>query len=81
MDTQHSLETGRLFPLDAPDGGPPPAAKDWAHAAARGVIADLQDRRQIKDCLNSNLSEDVRVEIIEALAAIIREAAASEPKF
>lgn len=71
------LGHGARFPYDAPDGCethslPPPA--DWAHAAARGVLADLRDRRDIKRGFE-RVDEDVRKEIVESLAAIIRLAA------
>ncbi len=44
-----ALEHGAMFPYDASDEWnekderEPLPAKDWAHAAARGVIADLCD--------------------------------------
>lgn len=76
-----SLQHGEKYPLDAPDawwkgpaGQAPPLAKDWAHLAARGVIADLQDRGGIKQQLTQEIDEDTRVEIINSLAEIIREA-------
>lgn len=75
---------GARYPYDAPDAwwdadlrGPCPA-KDWAHAAARGVIDDLCDRNGIKNQFNQ-VDQDVRVEIVSSLATIIREAAKSEP--
>jgi len=51
----------------------PPPATDWAHAAARGVMAELSDRTGIKNHLNV-VEESVRVELVEALADIIRHA-------
>lgn len=74
----HRLELGNKFPFDASDEwqsemGPPPPPLDWAHSAARGVIADLTDRLGIKNGFNG-IDEDVRVEIIESLAEIIRQA-------
>lgn len=72
---QHRLELGAQFPYDASDDAvrTPPPATDWAHTAARGVIADLQDRRGIKHAFD-NLDEDVRKEITGDMAAIIRAA-------
>ena len=74
------LQHGAEFPYDAPDKWwrddgdlPPPPADDWAHAAARGVLANLSDRRGIKQELNS-VDEDVRVQLVADLAAIIRAA-------
>lgn len=75
------LKHGADFPFDAPDSWwrsennitPAPAAKDWAHAAARGILADLGDRRGIKHELDA-LDEDIRIELVGSLADIIREA-------
>ena len=47
-------------------------AADWAQLAAQAVIADLQDRRGIKRGFEG-VDEDVRIEIVQTLAAIIRE--------
>jgi hypothetical protein len=78
-ETQHDLEQGDRFPFDAPDAWwhsnkmPPPPPADWAHRAARGVLHNLADRHSIKRGLE-NVDEDVRAEIAETLAAIIRKA-------
>jgi len=76
---KHSLKHGNEFPFDAPDtwwngdGKNPPKPTDWAHSAARGIIADLQDRRGIKQELHEgSIEESVRSEIVNALAEIIR---------
>lgn len=45
--------------------------KDWAVKAVFGILADLTDRRGVKQELN-NVDEDVRGEMVESLAAIIR---------
>lgn len=77
---KHTLEHGAEFPYDADDkwwrgnGKNPPPAKDWAVSAARGVLADLNDRRGIKHGFEG-VGEDVRAEIVESLAEIIRLAA------
>lgn len=49
----------------------PPPPTDWAHAAARGVLADLLDRKGIKHGF-TDVEEDTRVEIVQSLAEIIR---------
>ena len=74
------LKSGKEFPYDAPDewwqtagDPPPPPPKDWAVAAARGVIADLQDRRGIKWGFD-NIDQETRAEIVNSLADIIRTA-------
>lgn len=82
-EAEANYKHGQRFPYDAPDSWwhsnkmPPPAAKDWAHAAARGILADLGDRRGIKQELEE-LDEDIRVEIAEAIAGIIRYAQAHQ---
>lgn len=69
-----------MWPFDAPDDwwastkeGDAPASKDWAHYAARGIIADLGDRHTIKWGFE-NVDELVRMEIVASLAEIIRTA-------
>ena len=77
MDTaKHSLERGAKYPFDGgedfwKEGKNPPEAKDWAHTAARGVLADLSDRRGIKSEL-CKIDHEVRAELTESLAEIIR---------
>jgi len=73
---KHRLDHGARWPYD---GGPafwedskaPAPAKDWAHTAARGVLADLSDRRGIKWELEK-VDHEVRAELTESLAEIIR---------
>ena len=72
---------GAEFPYDAgadfwEDRNPlPPPAADWAHAAARGVLADLLDRRGIKWALNDEqIDHETRAELTQTMAAIIRAA-------
>lgn len=80
-DAQHSLDIGAKYPYDAPDnwrnddprGVSPPPATDWAHAAARGVVADLTDRGGIKYGFR-DVDQEVRAELVASLAAIIRTA-------
>lgn len=69
MDAQHALDMGAKYPYDAEDVPTPPV--DWAHAAARGVLADLCDRRGINWEFES-VDTEVRIDIVEALSAIIR---------
>ena len=76
-DAAFKLSIGNDFPFDATDAWhdsdnrKPPAPKDWAHAAARGVLADLQDRRGIKHGFD-DIDQDTRKEIVKSLASIIR---------
>jgi hypothetical protein len=76
-----SLENGGEYPYDAPDEWwyscgeiEAPAPKDMAHAAARGIISDLTDRRGIKNGF-ARIDEDTRKQIVERAAEIIRQAA------
>ncbi len=79
-DAQTRLEQGALYPYDAPDswwksaGTAATPAADWAHYAARGILADLTDRRGIKHGFD-DIDEDVRIEMVASLAEIIRSAA------
>ena len=76
---EHTLKHGLKYPYDAPDEWKegdrkdPPAPDDWAHAAARGILADLNDRREIKQGF-ANIDQGIRVEIAQSLARIIRAA-------
>lgn len=73
------LEHGAQYPYD---GGAdfwegrtptPPPATDWAHAAARGVLADLLDRSGINRALNDEqIDRETRAEIVQSMAEIIR---------
>ena len=77
-DAKHHLKGGADHPFDQTDEeeerGTCKPATDWAHAAARGVIHNLCDRRKIKWGFD-DIDEEVRIEIVESLAEIIREAA------
>jgi hypothetical protein len=73
----HTLERGEKFPFDASDtwwkesgGKSPPKSATWSQYAARGILADLTDRRGIKQGFDE-IDEDVRAEIVESLAEII----------
>ena len=68
MDTIQSIEHGNAYPYDSPT---PP--KDWAHSAARGIIADLMDRSGFSGF--EEVAGDIRNEIVETMSEIIREAA------
>lgn len=79
-DIARLIASGAKWPYDAPDAWwdadpaePPPMPRDWAHAAARGILASLTDRRGIKHELDA-VDEDVRAEMVETFAAVIREA-------
>jgi hypothetical protein len=69
-DAQIALELGDKYPyeLNPGDNLTPP---DWAHRAARGVMADMTDRRGIKWELR-HIHMDDRKDMVAALAAIIR---------
>lgn len=75
-DAMVDLEIGNKYPYDATDEwwcsddkAKPP--QDWAHFAARGIISNLKDRRKIGRGFD-DIDEDVRQEIVETIADIIR---------
>jgi len=70
----HALQRGAEYPYDAKDEGAALSAADWAHAAARGILYDLTDRRGIKHGFRG-VDQEVRAEIVGSLAEIIRRAA------
>lgn len=86
VDLEHvrlRLRQGAEHPYDEPylfrENGEdyPMLAIDWAHRAAHGILADLCDRRGIKQALRADgLDEDdeTRAEIVAMMAEIIREA-------
>jgi hypothetical protein len=76
-----ALDHGNKFPYDAPDAWwhayeeeerpeMPRLPNTPAHRTARGVLADLLDRRSIKHSF-TGIEETTRREIVDALAAII----------
>lgn len=74
---QQSINHGAEFPYDAGhefwDGSHPrvpPPATSWAHAAARGIFADLTDRRGLKNLLAS-ISREVASEMVQSVTEII----------
>lgn len=67
-DAERACDKGVDYPYD---GHRP--EKDWAHKAARGVLYDLSDRGGIKHGLR-DVDREVREDIVDALADIIREA-------
>lgn len=77
MNAKQCIKHGNKFPFDAPaewwegDGKNPPPPVDKAHATARGIIADLQDRRGIKEMFG-RVDQEICSEIINKIAEIIR---------
>lgn len=65
-NAQRSIELGNQFPYGS-DNNP-----DWAESIVNGVIWELTTRAGIEECF-SPVDDDVRDEIIQALADIIRE--------
>jgi hypothetical protein len=81
MTSKDKIVSGNAYPFDATDswwhdsGNLRPPPTNWAHSAARGIIADLQDRKGIKSQFTIDvIDEDTRKELVESMAAIIREA-------
>jgi len=84
--SKRALEHGARYPYDGgadfwEDRTPtPPPATDWAHAAARGVLADLLDQSGINRALNDEqIDRETRAEIVQSMAEIIRLARAEAP--
>ncbi len=73
-ELRRRIDHGNRFPFDAPNDWlrkSDPPARDWAHRAARGILADLNDRRGIKQGF-ADIDQERRAEIVETMAAIIR---------
>lgn len=70
MSAKQKLEMGEQCPYED-SGDTPSPATDWAHAAARGVLADLEDRKGVGNELEQ-IDYEVRNEIVQELAEIIR---------
>ncbi len=65
------LESGMKYPYDAYEDGTVRQG-DYADRIARGIINNLCDRRNIKWGFE-HVDQDVRCEIVETLATIVRE--------
>lgn len=83
MDEKQALEFGKQYPYDASDefwdgtnehAIEPPEATNWTHQAARGVMAYLQYRPNIKRAFIADVDEVARVDIVNSLTSIIRKA-------
>ncbi|MBB4067364.1 hypothetical protein [Gellertiella hungarica] len=82
---QDRLRSGQRVPFDAhePEGEDDivlPEPGDWAMRAARGIIADFDHRgAAMNDAFHpERVPEEVRIEIIDVMAAIMREALRQE---
>lgn len=73
MSAKSNLRFGAEHPYDADEDGNFEPPKDWAHAAARGVLADLCGRRGVKSELEQ-VDDETRAELTAELAATIRAA-------
>lgn len=82
------LSHGNRYPYDANDhwwkvekqvGAPQTmTTDDWAFRAARGIMGNFMDRNVIGEATRNNVDEDVRTEVIETMAGIIRAAKSEE---
>jgi hypothetical protein len=75
---------GAQMPFDCPETGrlgthvaPATPAKDWAHAAARGVFERLYDDHEFRATLRAT-PDETRVKLVKQVSDIIREAARLE---
>lgn len=83
---QDRLRSGQRCPFDAPDpeAGEEdivlPEPGDWAVRAARGIIDDFDDRgAAMNEAFHpERVAEEVRIEIVDVMAAIMREALRQE---
>jgi hypothetical protein len=73
-EAERTLALADEYPYDATDedGGSAPKG-DWATRAARGVIGGLSGRKGIDHALH-DVDHEIRVEIVETVAGIIRTA-------
>jgi hypothetical protein len=70
MDARPKIEHALKHPYDGIKGMPATVPLGWAHVAARGILADLTDRRGLDHEFN-NIDEATRREIVEAMADIV----------
>lgn len=83
---QDKLRSGQRCPFDAPDPEADsedivlPEPGDWAVRASRGIIADFDDRgAEMNEAFHpERVAEEVRIEIVDVMAAIMREALRQE---
>ena len=81
-NAKRAIELGTQHPYDARDdeelndNEPPTAAPDWALAATHGILWDLRGRGGIGNALDE-VDADIRAEITQTLADIIRTAHAA----
>lgn len=76
MTPLESLAHGAMFPWEEirlEEFNGPTKSDDWAHAAARGIFADLSLRDGVGHSLEY-IDPGDRAEVLNAVAAIIREA-------
>lgn len=80
VSVEAAIQQALNFPFDATDEWnesgknlSPPLPIDNAHLAARAVIADLEDRKGIKNGFQ-DIDEETRIHIVKVLSAIIRKA-------
>jgi hypothetical protein len=74
-----AIERGECFPFDGSDefwssdiSVPPAPSRDWIHVAARGIMADVTDRRGIKQAFQvCDWLEADRVKLVNDLCEII----------
>lgn len=73
MDAKTQIEFGNLHPLDATVGD----STDWAHSAARGVAAMMQDMPDMAAMLDA-MDNQMKADFVSSMADIIREAQAAD---
>lgn len=68
----HVLNRARSYPLDRDDEDEPAPCPDAAHWAARVLLADLMDRRGIRQEVDQ-WDTDTQIELVADLATLIRQ--------
>ena len=70
---KRSIQRGIEYPYDGDDEGQSPVPLTPERVAAYGVLTDLLDRRGIGHALD-DIDYEIKEEIVETLAGIIKEA-------
>lgn len=85
MSPKQAIIHGNEYPYDETDAWwssedrtPPSLPEDWAHSAARGIIANLEGRAGVRLAL-VHIDEAIRKEIVGDIARIIRNAHENPP--
>lgn len=76
LDLHFHIKHGNKYAYDL--NGPTPPGTHWTVIAARGVLSNLKGRRGVGNELEE-VDMDVREEIVESIAQIIKDAHVNQP--